>query len=466
MNRTLFLFFVLPLFAGKPPAPKPEVPVPASFHNLPPEVAGQIPERWWKAFGDPLLDDLMDRAGRVNLDVRRAASRLAEVRQSRNTSRAALLPNVDSSASVTQLRGGFNQGVARVPDRPAQAGSFVSPFETSILSGGMNLRWEADVFGRLRKSYKAAGADARAAEENIAAVQTIVRAEVARNYIDMRTAEQQMAIVRAHIASEKDLLDLLRARFDAGLASDLDVQRQIAQLANVNASLPDLDAQRLQAAHRISVLLGEEPSALLDRLQKAAKDLTVPPVPNELPGELLRSRPDLRRADAEIQAAYARAGAARADLYPKFVITGLSGRQSTDAPGLTLGAGNFFAAGPGVSLPIFNFGRIRSQIAARDAQLEQALRSYEKDVLEAYEETENALVARDRTLQRKTSLEAGAEAAKRSVDMAQELYVRGLGDFLAVLDAQRSHFEMERALSTANGVVLRQTVGLYQALGR
>ncbi len=467
MRRVILLLTILPVFAGKRPAPKPNVPLPGAFRNQP-AGAAVLPaaEQWWKAFGDPLLDKLMDRAGRANLDVRKAESRLAEVRQTRNTSRAALLPNVDSSASVSQLRGGFNQGVARIPDRAGQGGSFVSPFETSIVSGGLNMRWEADVFGGLRKAYKAAGAEAQAAEANIADVQTIVRSEVARNYVEMRAAEDQITIVKAHIASEKDLLDLLRVRADAGLASDLDVERQVSQLASVIATLPDLDGERLQAAHRIGVLLGEEPSALLDQLQRSAKPLQVPDVPAALPGELLKRRPDIRRAEAEISAAYARAGAARADLYPKFVIQGLSGRQSTDFSGLTFGAGNFFSAGPGISLPILNFGRIRAQIAARDAQLEQSLRAYEKDVLEAFEETENAYVARDRAEQRQRSLEAGAAAAKRSVELAQELYIRGLGDFLAVLDAQRSQFQMERELAASNAAVLRQTVALYKALGQ
>src|SRR5439155_17591344 len=216
-----------------------------------------------------------------------------------------------------------------------------------------------------RKSLNAANGDARAAAENLRDVRTIVRAEVARNYVELRSVEDQIAIVRATIASEADLLDLIRARADAGLASDLDVERQVAQLASVQAALPDLEAQRLQAIHRIGVLLGEQPAALMEQLAEQHSQLQVPLAPRAVPTEVLKRRPDIRRAEAQIAAAYARAGAARADLYPKFVITGLSGRQSTDFSGLTVGAGNFFSFGPGVALPIFNFGRIRSQIAAR-----------------------------------------------------------------------------------------------------
>jgi multidrug efflux system outer membrane protein len=468
MFRTIAILFAgaVSLLAVKPAGPKPEVAVPSAFHNQPGGAVNSVPEQWWKGFGDPLLDELIARAETANLDVRKAGARLAEADASRIGSRAALLPNIDSNTAVSTLRGGFNQGVIKVPNAPGavQSGSFVTPFETSILSSGFSMRWEADVFGGLRKSLKAASADAQAAQANVRDVLVIVRAEVARNFIDMRGAEDQMAIVRANIESEKDLLDLIRARADAGLASDLDVERQIVQLSSVTASLPDLDARRLQGIHRIGVLLGEEPGALIDRLRDSGRLLQVPAVPAALPGELLKRRPDIRRAEAQINAAYMRAGAARADVYPKFVITGLSGRQSTDVSGLTLGAGNFFSVGPGISLPILNFGRIRSQIAVRDAQLEQALRSYESEVLAAFEETENALVARDRAEQRHRDLEIGVTAAKRSVEMARELYLRGLADFLTVLDAQRQQFQMERELSASSEAVLRSTVAIYKAL--
>jgi NodT family efflux transporter outer membrane factor (OMF) lipoprotein len=293
-----------------------------------------------------------------------------------------------------------------------------------------------------------------------------VRAEIARNYIEMRAAEEQTKIVEANVAAEQDLLDLVRARADAGLASELDIERQMAQLAAVRAALPDLDRQRLSAAHRIAVLLGEYPTALVERLSAASFiRLAVPPVPQLAPSEVLRRRADIRRADAQIIAAYARAGAARSDLYPKLVITGLSGRQSTDLSGLTVGAGNFFAVGPGISLPIFNFGRIRSNIAAQDARLEQAVRSYEQEVLEAFEETENAFVLRDRAEQRQRDLEAGLAAALRSVRLARELYIAGLADFLAVLDADRGRFQMERELAACKSSVLLATVALHKALG-
>jgi NodT family efflux transporter outer membrane factor (OMF) lipoprotein len=459
--------FVASAFAAKAPVPKPQVDVPASFRNQDSAASTERSQEWWKTFGDPLLDQLMDRAAAANLDIRKAAARLTEAEAMRNGSRSALLPSLDSDTTATRLRGGFNQGVVRVPRAPGAppSGAFVSPFETSVLSSGFNMRWELDVFGGLRKTLNASKADVKAADEYVRDVRVLVRAEVARNYVELRGTEEQMAIVRANVVAEKDLLDLIRSRAEAGLASELDVERQVTQLSAVNAVLPDLDAQRLHAIHRISVLLGEEPSALLAELQAPAHALTVPAVPLAVPGEVLKRRPDVRRAEAQITAAYARAGAARSDLYPKFVITGLSGRQSTDVSGLTLGAGNFFSVGPGITLPIFNAGRIRSKIAVQDAQLTEAVRSYEQDVLAALEETENAFVSRDRAEQRRRFLEVGVTAAKRSIEMAEDLYLHGLSDFLTVLDAQRQKFQVERELSSSNTAVLRNTIALYKALG-
>lgn len=353
----------------------------------------------------------------------------------------------------------------RTPTGANSSGNLVSPFETSVVQGGFTMRWEIDVFRGLGKTVKAAGADATAAAENVRDAQAIVRAEVARNYVELRGVEDQAAIVRATIASEEELLGLIRSRAEAGLASDLDVERQAAQLALLRASLPQLDALRLQAIHRLGVLTGEQPTALRAELEAVQPALQMPDSPAAIPSEVLRRRPDLRRAEAQIAAAYARVGAARSDLYPKIVIQGLSGRQATDFAGLTLGAGNFFSIGPGITLPILNFGRIRSQIAVRQAQLEQAQRAYEQDILAAFEETENALVQRDRAEQRRRELEAGVTAAKRSVEMARELYVRGIGDFLAVLDSQRQQFAIERDLAASRSDLLRATVALYKALG-
>ncbi len=453
---------------SKPPEPKPQVSIPAAFGNPVGSIQGGAD--WWKGFGDPLLGELIDNALAANPDLKVAAARLSEAEANRRGTKAALAPSVDANASTTRLRGGVNQGVIKVPSTSAgqaggqTGGSFVAPFETSVFSGGMSMRWEADVFGGLRKSDQATQADARAARESLADARRILAAEVARNYVEMRAAEDQAAIVRANVAAEQDLLELTSARAKAGLATGLDVERQTVQFTTVKAELPGIDAQRLAAIYRISVLSGEAPDTLTAKLAQPSA-LTPPPIPAAIPGEVLKARPDLRRASEQISAAFDRAGSARADLYPKFVITGLAGRQSTDFSGLTLGGGNYFSIGPAVTLPIFNYGRIRAHIAQQDAQLQEALHAYERDVLAAFEETENALVARDRALRRQRELAGALDSARTSVSLSKELYVKGLGDFLAVLDAQRQQFRIERDYAAARSDVLRGSVALCRALG-
>ncbi len=460
-----FLASGLLLAASKPAEPKPVVEVPAAFQNAVPGPAATA--EWWKAFGDPMVGELVTRAVAANRDVLVAVERLHEAEASRTGTRAALAPSLDANTSATRLRGGANQGVIKVPSTAAgqNGGTFVSPFETSVVSGGLTMRWEADLFGGLRKQDKASQADARAAQDALADVRRIVAAEVVRNYVELRAAEDQMAVVRANVASEQDLLELISVRVKAGLATGLDLERQATQLAVAKAQLPGLDAQRLAAAYRLGVLAGQPPTKLVEKLENRAAELAVPPIPAAIPGDLLRSRPDLRRAETQIGAAFLRAGAARADLYPKFVITGLGGRQATDVAGLTLGGGNYFSVGPAVTLPIFNYGRIRAKIAVQDAQLQEALRNYEKEVLAAFEETENALVGRDRAMQRQRELEAARNSANTSVELARELYTKGLGDFLAVLDAQRQQFQIDRELAAARSDVLRSSVGVFKALG-
>jgi NodT family efflux transporter outer membrane factor (OMF) lipoprotein len=214
------------------------------------------------------------------------------------------------------------------------------------------------------------------------------------------------------------------------------------------------------------VLIGQQPEALLDELHAAGELPTVPQViAAGLPSDLLARRPDVRRAQAEVTAAAARVGAARADLFPKFTIQGLTGRQGNSFSGLTLGAGNFFSIGPAIQLPIFTGGRIRANIAARNAALQEAAARYDGAMLTALEEVENALSAYAREEERSDKLAAAADAARTATDLARELYTRGLSDFLAVLDAQRAQYAAEDALAQSRTAIVTDAVALYKSLG-
>jgi len=443
------------------------LPVSASFRQAGPGVSAQSADfaAWWKQFHDPELDSLIDRAVRNNIELRVAAARVAEARALERVQRASFFPSLNLGAAFDHIRGGFAQGNVHV-DTSRGGPSLISPFETNNLQAGISASWEADVFGANRKAVSASAADTRSAEEARRDSLVIVTGEVARAYAELRGIDRRLDITRATIQTQSDTLHLTQVRAEAGLATELEVAQQTTQLSATQAVEPSLEAARVQTMQRLAVLLGQQPDALLEEL-RAPADLPAPPsvIAAGLPSDLLSRRPDVRRAQAEVAAAAARKGAARADLFPKFTITGFTGRQATSVGSITLGAGNFFSIGPAVELPLFTGGRIRANIAANDARLQEAQARYEGVMLTALEEVENALAAYAREQERREKLSAAADASRTAVELARELYTRGLSDFLSVLDAQRAQFAAEDALAVSRTAVVTDAVALYKALG-
>jgi NodT family efflux transporter outer membrane factor (OMF) lipoprotein len=399
-------------------------------------------------FGDPVLEGLVERAQRANLDVKIAESRLREARALQRVSAADLLPSVGHTDTVSRLR--------LAPPNPPR------PLETNLFQVGFDARWELDVFGGVRRSVDAARAGVRAAGEDLQDIRLTLVAEVARNYLEFRGRQARLAIARRNAQSQRDTVELIRIRQKAGLASDLDVERAASQAATTEATVPSFDAAIALSLHRLAVLLGEQPSSL--RLP----DSPFPnlPVPlGDLPSDLLTRRPDLRRAEAELAAAEARLGVARAERMPKFSLTGLAGRQATAFDGLTLGAANLFSIGPSVRLPIFTGGRIRANITANEERYLQAKLRYQAAALAAFEDANGALVAQARERERLTRLTEAVMSARRAVELAQELYLHGLADFLSVLEAQRSLYDVEDQLAASEQSMGVQLVALFKSLG-
>jgi NodT family efflux transporter outer membrane factor (OMF) lipoprotein len=419
---------------------------------------------WWKQLKDPELDSLIDRAIKSNVELRVAATRVTQARALERAQRSTLFPTLSLSGGFNRIRGGFAQGNIHVD--PSRGTSLISPFETNNLQAGLDASWEADLFGANRKAVSAGAADTRSAEEARRDTLVTVTGEVARAYAELRGIDQRLAIARATIQTQSDTLHLTQVRAEAGLATELDVAQQTTQLATTQAAEPALQASRVQTVQRIAVLLGQQPETLLDELQAPGELPAVPPmIAAGIPSDLLSRRPDVRRAQSDIIAAAARLDSAHADLFPKFTITGFSGRQSTGFDSLTLGAGNFFSVGPAISLPIFTGGRIRANIAANDARLREAQIRYEGVMLSALEDVENALSSYAREEERREKLATAANASRTAVDLARELYSRGLSDFLSVLDAQRAQFAAEDALAQSQTAIVTDVVALYKALG-
>jgi len=410
---------------------------------------------WWSTFNDSQLDGLVKRAVQNNLDLQLATARIAEARAARGVSRSGLSPSVGAGVSATRNR-----------QRVIAPGGELREVEFNNFEGQFDASWEIDVFGRIRSGVKAATADTVAAEESRRAVLVSLLGEVGRSYADLRGLQLRLAIAEKNIRTQQETLEVTQARSKAGLATDLDVERALAQLESTRSGVPNLQSRIQAEIHRLSVLLGQDPGALVDELSASAPvPVTPPDVPVGLRTELLERRPDLRESEAEIVAATARVGEAKAEYFPRIILSGTAGRQASQLHDLTLGAGNFFSAGPAISVPIFTGGRIRSNIRVQDARLQQSVIRYRSAVLSALEETENALVNYSNEQSRRERLENAVRANEEAVTLSNDRYRAGLTDFLSVLDAQRELYANEDLLAQSRTTQTLGLIALYKALG-
>jgi len=412
---------------------------------------------WWKKFNDPELDSLIARAAQSNLTLHAAAARVREARAARGVAAADFGPTINTSAAYQRERLSANG----FPEFPPGI-----PLEGNVYQAGFDAAWELDVFGGTRRAVEAANANIASSEFAERDVLVSLQGEVARNYIGARGYQRRLVIAHQNIAAQQEVLDLTRDRFKAGLSGDLDVQQASALLAATQAQLPPLEAGFKQSVYRLGVLLGLAPGALVDELSGDASIPATPPeVPAGLPADLLRRRPDIRVAERNLAAANAQIGVATADLFPKFSLTGDVGLQSVGTSDWFTGGSRFWSAGPTVQWRIFDMGRIRANIRIQNARQEQALAGYELIVLEAMEDVENALTAYAKEQTRRESLVTAADASQQALDISQQLYKNGLADFLRVLDAQRSLYADQEALTLSDQDVALDLVALYKALG-
>jgi NodT family efflux transporter outer membrane factor (OMF) lipoprotein len=456
MRRLIPLLALVCGCAVGPRYERPQVPVPGAFS----EGTGKGPaslERWWMEFHDPILESLVLRAVEGNLDLRIAAARIREARAARGIVAAAALPQIAASGGYSRSK----QLVARVDGVVLGEGS--SP--RNVFEAGFDATWEIDIFGGVRRDKEAALAQVQAAEEARQDVLVTLVADVARNYVELRSAERQIDVLDQTVESQKDSLALAQARFDSGLGAELDVSRAEGLVAATAAQRPVFEVLRRQSAFRIGVLLGRDPEALLGELD-APHSFQTPSldVPAALPSELLTRRPDLRRSERELAAATARIGVAKADLFPRFNLVGSFGRRSSEISGLNA-ASQFWSFGAFFQWPIFAGGRILANIHVQEARQEQALLQYQRSILLALEEVENALSAHAREQRRQDSLRASVAANRRALELATDRFTSGLESFLSVLDAQRSVYAAEDELVQSDRNVALALIAVYKALG-
>jgi len=423
-----------------------------------PGVTSTTPDltAWWRRFGDPVLDTLIDRAVAKNLDLKIALANVREARALRGVAGADQFPTINASGAYSRVKDSENS-------RPLPPG--FDP-EHHLYLVGLDASWELDVWGRVRRSVEAADATLEATEDNRRDVLVIVLAEVARNLVGVRSAQQRILIAQNNIQTQQEVVDLTRARFDAGLATEVDVSQARALLATTQAQVPALRTERDQAIHRLAVLVGDAPANLLEELRQIDRIPAAPPsVPIGLPSELVRRRPDVRRVERELAAATAKIGVATADLFPRFSLTGTLGVSAIDAGKVFTGASRFSSIGPQMVWPIFAGGRIRANIRVQEAGQEAALARYDQTVLGALEETENALVAYGEEHTRQQRLGEAVDASQVALTLSRELYVRGLADFLTVLDNQRSLYTAQDQRVQSEQTLIVSLIAIYKALG-
>lgn len=398
--------------------------------------------RWWEQLGDATLTDLIDRTLNGSPDVRTAQARLRQARAAQNVTQAGLLPSVSASASAT--------------DRNDGAGGFSAGFDAS---------WEPDIFGGTRRAVDASMADLRATSADLHATQVSLAAEVARNYVELRTLQTRVEIAGRNEASQAETVELTEFRAVAGLVGSIDVERARANLEQTRAQIPSLQSGVSQTMHRLAVLAGLEPSALSAQLSPSATLPAVPPqVAVGIPAETLRQRPDVQAAEQRIVAETARLAEAHARRYPQFTLSGSIGIDIVNGA-FSGGTSLVAAAARSVLQTVWDGGQVRQQIAIQSAVQEQAVASYDATVLTALEDVENALVSFERARQRLASLNAAATGANNAAILARTEYSAGLTDFLTVLDTERTVLSVADSIASTQGERLTALVQLYKALG-
>jgi multidrug efflux system outer membrane protein len=415
---------------------------------------------WWTIFNDAQLTALIRSAAASNLDVRIAEARVREARAQRGVTRSGLFPQIGSRGDYARARLSENSFNGE------QAAAAGQSLENNLFDAALDMRWEVDIFGGTRRAVEAAQAEVEASVESGRDVLVTVVAEVGLSYLDLRGAQRQLAVARENLRTQEDTLALTKDRFQAGLASELDTSRATAQVAATRAQIPPLEESQQRAIHRLSVLLGKPPGELEAELIATAPIPTTPPrVPLGLPSDLLRQRPDIRRAEQQLAAATAQIGVATSDLFPKFYLTAAAGLQSVEATDFFDGGSRFWALGPSIRWPIFSAGKIRHNIRVQTARQEQTLLRYEQTVLTSLEEVENALVAFGQEQERLQALNDSAKASRRSVALADERYRGGLADFLDVLEAQRSLLAAQDSVVQSERRLSQNLVRLFKSLG-
>ncbi len=450
------------LFSGCTVGPDyepPEIQTPQRWDAQPADAnrlsSGQL-EHWWKLLDDPILNDLIKQAGAANLDAKASWMRIAESRALRDYAAGRRSPQIDAVGSSSLLRDS-EETRFWFPGMPTD------PYE--LHAAGFDAAWEIDLFGQIKRSVESRQASLEASIENHYDVLRMLFAEVARNYVELRTTQARMAYAIQNIDAQKETVQLTQKRFAAGLSGELDVAQAKLNLANTEAEVPALRLAEIQIINRIAVLLGSYPQDL--QVKFAPGPIPTPTDPNApaVPADLLRRRPDIRRAERELAAQTARIGVATADLYPQFSLSGTFTLQAENFSHLGNLAATAYSFGPSFRWRVLDGDRVRSNIRRENAATEQARLRYEQTVLNAVEEIANALASLRQDKMRLEALQRSTNQSERSVELVRRQYTSGLTDFQNVLDMQRTLWTQQDRLAASRGQIVLDLIRIYKVIG-
>ncbi len=413
---------------------------------------------WWNGFEDPLLVALASQAMRANLDVQLAANRVAQSRALRRSSAADRVPAVGATVGATRAR---NSEVG-LNDPSGNAGRE----DYGLFQAGIGLGWELDLWGRVRRQVEIADARVQIANEDWHAVQTAVMAETARTYLQLRATRQLLTITEDNLHIARDVQRLTLARQQQGVATTLQVASAAAQVAALEARLAPLQHRQSQLRNALAMLLARSPRALDEQLDAARHDWpALPALATGLPSDLVKRRPDIRRAEAALHAATAGIGVAKTSFLPRITLTGDAGFQARQLDDLDGWNAHRFSIGPAISLPIFQGGRLKANLALSRLQERQAGLQFQKTVLQAWHEVDDAIGGYGAEQQRGQALQVAVQESERALAAARRQYQAGVIDMLDVLTTQRIALDNQAALADSQAAAAIARVDLYRALG-
>ncbi|MEI6892576.1 MAG: efflux transporter outer membrane subunit [Pontiella sp.] len=436
---------------------EPELEIPDAWHEaVQDEFKSGEPDlqTWWTVFNDPTLNMLIERASTNNLDLKTAVARIEQ---------SASLLGVSASQWWPELSAGGSASTYKITQANTYGGAIDR--EGELYDVGISMAWELDLWGRIRRSVESADASLQASVENYRDILVVLYSDIALNYINVRTLQERIHYAENNLEAQNETLTLTKNRFDSGLVPALDVSQSQLNHSRTQSVIPPLKLELVEAINRLSVLMGEMPYALYKELEEIKP---IPTVSGDLivgvPADLLRQRPDIRRAERELASQHALIGATKAELYPTLSLPGSLAVQ-TSGSDLFTGDNLYYSFAPQLRWNLFNGKRIRSQVNAEEAGTKAALYTYEQALLLALEEVEYQMAAYANETDRAGFLDVAAASAERSVELVTELYTSGLTDFQNVLNMEQALLDQQDQLALSKGLISAHLVGVYKALG-